>query len=152
MATKADETKARSQLANSAGKRKPPVTMDPSALAPINQKRNVTASPKGRALHAKTKSRADAKAGKPGSGKKIAANKTGPNGGEDQTSNGVRVGRGADGAVPTAARVSRKSTRGAWPGGEKQVQLTKKTKQALVSPQARAGRAVASSSGRVRSR
>jgi hypothetical protein len=152
MATKADELKSRTQTANSASKRTARVTIDPARLASIDQKRNVSASRKGRALHARTKSIADAKAAKPGTGKKIPANKTGPNGGEDQTSNGVARGRGADGTVPTAARVSRKSTRGGWPGGEKQSQLTRRTKRAVASPQARAQRALSVATVRTKGR
>jgi hypothetical protein len=138
MATKADQSKAQAEQDNSARKR---VTVGVKRVtAGMRQKRATGASPKGRAVHARTKSRADAKAGKPGDGKKVARWKTGPNGGEDQTTNGVRAGtRGADG--PPGRRPSRKSTRGEWAAGEKRdAQLTRRQRRRLTSPKARAAR------------
>ena len=148
MATKTEQTKARTEVLNSSRNRAASVPVEPAALASLNLKRNTIASHKGRSLHAPTKSLADAKAGKPGTGKKMSKDKTGPNGGEDQTTNGVSEGRGADGPVPPLNEVSRKSTRGSWAGGEKQAQLTRRTQRALVTPEARAARATSASNAR----
>ena len=137
MATRADESRARSQVRNSERKR---VTVGVKAVtASMEQKRATGASKKGRALHAATKSRADAKASKPGDGKKVPRWRTGPNGGEEQTTNGVQGnGRGADGSP---GRASRKSTRGTWPAGEKRsAPLTSRAKSAVHSPERRAAR------------
>lgn len=137
MATRAEQTKADQQRANSASKRAARPGPHPNKNEML---RAATAkSDKGRALHAPTKRRADAKACKPGAGPVPAFWKTGINGGEEQTVNGVAVGRGADG--PASIRnASRKSTRGAWPGGEKDAQLPRVVRRATHSPEARAMR------------
>src|SRR5262245_5713676 len=96
MAKRGDQEKARQQIENSARDR------EPVGVKPIEarqrEKWHTLGKTTGRAVHAPTKSRADAKAGKPGDGKKVDRWRTGPNGGEDQTTNGVRgTGRGSDG-------------------------------------------------------
>src|SRR5262249_52384260 len=110
--------------------------------ASMDQKRATRATRKGRAVHARTKSLADAKAGKPGDGKQVARWRTGPNGGEEQTTNGVRTsGRGGDGTPPATSRVSRKSTRGSWPAGEKwSAPLQWRAERVASAPAARAVR------------
>jgi hypothetical protein len=138
MATKADETRSRMQVDNSRQKR---VTVGVKPVSASQRlKRNETARTTHRALHARTKSEADAKAGKPGDGKKVQRWRTGPNGGEDQTINGVAgTGRGADGMPGT--KPSRKSTRGSWPAGEKRVALlTSRVTLEVTRPQERAYR------------
>ena len=141
MAKRADEERARQQIGNSAQRRvrRGPVGIK-TVTARMHEKRATLGSVKGRAVHGPTKSRADAKAGKPGDGKKIARYRTGPNGGEDQTSNGVRgPGRGADG--PPGKTPSRKSTRGSWAAGEKrQAKLTDRAIARTSSSKARATR------------
>jgi hypothetical protein len=138
MATRADNLKRRIELENSKRKRSARV---PKPSAQLRLKLAQASSAKGRSVHAATKSRADAKAVKPGGGKVSPSRKTGQNGGEEQTSNGVESGRGADGAPPTPARVSRKNTRGTWPAGEKRdAQLTRRTKRRVASPESRAAR------------
>lgn len=139
MATRADQSKSDSQVRNSETKRVK-VGVKP-VTASMLQKRATTTRKKGRALHAATKSRADAKAGKPGDGKKVARWRSGPNGGEDVTTNGVAgTGRGSDGPA-ASKRPSRKSTRGTWPAGEKrEAQLRRRAVRAVTSPEARAAR------------
>ena len=135
----ADELKSRIAVENSVRRRKP--TGAKQVTAAMKLKRSAILRRTGRAVHGPTKSIADAKAGKPGDGKKVARWKTGPNGGEDQTTNGVRApGRGADGPAGRT-RPSRKSTRGGWAGGEKQsAPLTRRVKNANASPKVRATR------------
>ena len=139
MATRRDAAKAETEVENSSRGRKP-VGVKPIA-ARQREKWHTLARKTKRAVHASTKSRADAKAGKPGDGKKVDRWKTGPNGGEDQTTNGVKgTGRGADGP-PGRAKPSRKSTRGAWPAGEKPATtLTRRAKARITTPEARASR------------
>jgi hypothetical protein len=137
MATRADRLKAQTQIENSEKERKPVGVK--RVPARVHEKWNTLGRKTKRAVHAGTKSKADAKAGKPGDGKKVARWRTGPNGGEDQTTNGVRTGRGADGLPGKTP--SRKSTRGAWPAGEKRVApLTSRVKARVHSPEARAAR------------
>lgn len=137
MATRRDQARAAAQIANSAARRKPRGVKPISASMKLKWEQMERKG--GRALPAKTKSLGDAKAGKPGDGKKVARWKTGPNGGEDQTTNGVVHGRGADG-LPPRSTASRKSTRGEVPGGGKESQLVRRVRRAVASPEARAVR------------
>ena len=66
MATKTDEAKAEMQVTNSRRGRK--LVGVKRVTASMNQKRDTLARKTGRALHGRTKSHADAKAGKPGDG------------------------------------------------------------------------------------
>jgi hypothetical protein len=138
MATRSDTLKAQQQVENSAKERKL-VGVKPIP-ARIREKWNTLSRETKRAVHAPTKSKADAKAGKPGDGKKVARWRTGPNGGEDQTTNGVGgTGRGADGLPGKTP--SRKSTRGSWAAGEKRsAPLTRRAQARVASPEARAAR------------
>jgi len=107
--------------------------------AAVSLKRAELASGKGRAVHGPTNSLADAKAAKPGDGKRDDRWRTGPNGGEDQTFNGVEGdGRGSDGPA-VVWKASRKNTRGSWAAGEKRsAPLTTRVQNALSTPEARA--------------
>lgn len=139
MATRRDETRARTEIANS--ERKRVLVGTKLVTASQRQKRAQLSRATHRSVHAPTKSLADAKAGKPGDGKKVPRWKTGPNGGEDPTTNGVEgTGRGADGPL-SMAKTSRKSTRGSWAAGEKRAaQLQSRQELRVSSPEARAVR------------
>jgi hypothetical protein len=135
MAKRADESKASTQVANSRRKR---VTIGTEPVSASQRlKKAEAASEKGRAVHARTQSKADAKAAKEGDGKRAQRWRTGPNGGEEQTTNSVAgPGRGADGPP---GRPSRKSTRGSWAAGEKRAApLQRREIRATHSPEARA--------------
>ncbi len=121
MATRGEQARAASARTNSAQKRATSPTKAPGKpkLMKAVMKAGTAASHHGRALHAPTKLQADAKAGKPDQGLSVGFFKTGTNGGEAQTFNGVPgTGRGSDGAADVR-KASRKSTRGGVPGGEK---------------------------------
>lgn len=131
MAPKRDLAKATQQRDNAEHKR----SNGPLEAPPQREKKDIR---KLGPLNAATKLQADAKAGKPDPGR---SELTRPNGGEEQTTNGTfGFGRGGDG-VPHTTRVSRKSTRGSVPGGEKHAsQLTARQERKVSSPTARASR------------
>jgi hypothetical protein len=94
------------------------------------------ASKKGRSVHGRTKLQADAKALKPRVAE-IEFFKTGPHGGEEQTTNNVMSGRGADGRA-SVRKASRKSTRGSVPAGEKASNMSREVTRRATSPSSRA--------------
>jgi len=138
MSSKAEQAHAAEQVQNSVEKRT--VKSTGTAKSELIRKGHEQ-SAKGRALHARTKRRADVLAGKPDEGPVPAFWKTGVNGGEAQTVNGVAVGRGADGAAKIA-KASRKSTRGEVPGGEKASQMAREVTRRVHAPSARADRSM----------
>jgi hypothetical protein len=138
MSTRAQQARAKAERAQSALRRA--AALPPHLNKNELQREGTGNSLKGRALHAATKLRADAKALKPNAGRVEGFFRTGNNGGEDQTVNGVRVGRGADGPADVH-KDSRKSTRGSWAAGEKRASpLTHRAQCAAVTPAARATR------------
>lgn len=140
MATRADQTRAATNVKNSTAKRAAGTKKAAALPKPKRLKAATMESKHGRALHGKTKQQADAKAGKADPGKNWGKFRTGVNGGEEQTINNVAgTGRGADGAA-SLKKASRKSSRGGVPGGEKPSNMTRAVQRRTVSPEARAAR------------
>lgn len=144
MATRGEQQRAAAARTNSAAKRAASAEMkstNPGKDTKAVMKAGTAASPRGRALHGRTKLQADAKAGKPDPGRVEGFFKTGSNGGEAQTFNGVTgTGRGSDGAASVHG-ASRKSTRGGVPGGEKpSSQKTRNVVRETYTPERRAAR------------
>ena len=151
MATRADQARAAVEQNNSVRKRG-----DASAAHPTRPeilRESAAHSAHGRAVHARTKLQADAKAGKPNVGKVRGFWQTGPHGGEEQTFNGVPGdGRGSDGPA-SIAKASRKSTRGAVPAGEKPcAQLTRQAIRETHTPEHRAESSIARGMHAIRGR
>jgi len=146
MATRAEQAKSAAALQNSARKRA--AAPKPHPTKPQMAKATTAASPKGRALHGRTKLQADAKAGKPDPGRITGFFKTGPHGGEAQTFNDVPgTGRGSDGAA-SVKKASRKSSRGSVAGGEKVNTQGHAAHNALSTPEKRSARAAAKAKGK----
>ncbi len=140
MATRSEQARAASERSNSTQKRATAGKKTAPKLMKAVMKAGTAESKRGRALHGRTKLQADAKAGKPDPGRIEGFFKTGSNGGEAQTVNGVTGnGRGSDGPA-NVHKASRKSTRGSVAGGEKPSSQTRNVQRATHTPEKRAAR------------
>ena len=117
MTTRSELARTETERANSRRLRLASAPVEPTKHERLRAAQH--ASVKGRSVHGRTKLQADAKAGKPD---------TGRDGGERTTT-----------GVPSA-KPSRKSTRGTVPGGEKPSNLTRAVRRSSMTPQARAAR------------
>lgn len=134
MATRAEQFRTETERANSA-RRRALHERTPNQSKSERLRAGIEQSKKQRAIHGRTKLQADAKALTPDHPGKTPHSR--PNGGEEQTLNGVSTGRGADGPP---GRPSRKSSRGTVPAGEKPSNMTRAVIRTLFTPERRAQR------------